>query len=179
MRLAHSSSLGGWALVEGVLLKHVAGALSAWSPRIASGEGRTALPLTGRKAPIASAEPLSPANFRRILTGPADGAWPLGLAAVVGCSLVGRTNPFRSIVGYVGLAQVDGRMVFGRYLVTREEFGDAPPRLGAHPMIHVTAREHLDTFGEDLGTGDLLILGPVKLPSPLAAAVWGDRRAST
>lgn len=174
MRLAHSSLLGGWAWVDEARggLKHVAGGLSAWAPRIASGEGRNALPLTGREALLGSADPLHPSIFRRVLPGPAADAWSLGLAAVVGCSLVGRTNPFRSVVGYVGIERAANRMTFGRFLVTRDEFGDQPPLLRPGFSIHVTAREHLESFGGELYTGDLLVLGPVDLPGVLAVRLW-------
>lgn len=174
MRLAHSSLLGGWAWVDEACsgLKHVAGGLSAWAPRIASGEGRNALPLTGRAASLGSADPLDLAIFRRVLPGPLTGAWSLGLAAVVGCSLVGRTNPFRSVVGYVGIVRSAGQMTLGHFLVTRDEFGDQPPPLSRSFPNRVTAREHLESFGGELYTGDLLVLGPVDLPGELAARLW-------
>lgn len=178
MRLTYSSALGGWAYVDETrqVLERVAATLSAWSPRIANGEGRAALPLTGRLAPMADAEPLEAPLFRRVLPAPADAGWAEGIAAVVGCSLVGRANPFRSIMGYVGVAKGGSGISLGRYLVTRDEFGDAPPRLTGNPLVKITAREHLDSFQGDLVPGDLLMLGPADLPEPLVDRLWQSDR---
>ena len=160
----------GWALVDedqGVL-RHVAGELTAWGPRIAGGEGVWALPRTGRvRSP---SEPLS--NLRpllgRILQLP--GARPPTaprLAAVIGTSLAGRRNPFRSILGYVQLDGEQGCMA----LVTRDEFGDEPPDLSDPAGDPASLVERLQALDDAyrLRPADVVVLGRADVDDHLAA----------
>jgi len=169
----------GWALVDedrGVL-RHVAGELTAWAPRIAGGEGLCALPLTGRVRP--AAEPLLSLRplLNRILQLPGSSppAAPR-LAAVVGTSLAGRRNPFRSIFGYVLLDGEPGC----RAVVTRDEFGDQPPGLLASsgdPASLVERLQALDgAFG--LRPADVVVLGSADLDDPLAARLTAANLSS-
>lgn len=159
-----------WAVVDeddGVV-RHIAGELTAWSARIAGGEGVWALPRTGRVRPIA--EPLSSLRplLSRILQIP--GAGPPGarqLAAVIGTSLTGRRNPFRSILGYVLLEDERGCPA----VVTRDEFGDLAPGLSASPADLASLPERLQALdhADGLRSGDLVILGKADLNDHLAA----------
>jgi hypothetical protein len=159
----------GWALVDedqGVL-RHVAGELTAWSPRITGGEGVWALPRTGRVRPVA--DPLL--NLRPLLSrilqlpGSRPPAAPR-LAAVVGTSLAGRRNPFRSIFGYVLLDGEQGC----RVVVTRDEFGDQPPRLSVSCGDPASLVERLQALDGALGLrpADLVVLGEADLDDHLA-----------
>ncbi|HEY2751587.1 hypothetical protein [Phenylobacterium sp.] len=159
----------GWALVDedqGVL-RHVAGGLTAWGPRLAGGEGFWALPRTGRARRIperlSSLRPL----LGRILQLPGVKPPPAPrLAAVVGTTLAGRRNPFRSFLGYLLL---DGEQSC-RTLVTRDEFGDQPPSLspGAGDCASLVERlQALDgAFG--LRPADMVVLGAAQVDDDMA-----------
>jgi hypothetical protein len=160
----------GWALVDEDqgMLRHVAGELTAWAPRIAGGEGVWALPRTGRVR--SSADPLL--NLRpllgRILQLP--GARPPAaprLAAVVGSSLTGRRNPFRSFLGYVLLDGEQGCMA----VVTRDEFGDEPPDLSASAGDPASLVERLQALDDTHGLrpADVVVLGRADVEDHLAA----------
>jgi hypothetical protein len=167
----------GWALVDedGGLLRHVAGELTAWAPRIAGGEGFCALPLTGRTRP--AAEPLLSLRplLNRILQLPGSSppAAPR-LAAVVGAPLAGRRNPFRSIFGYVLLDGEQGC----RTVVTRDEFGDQPPGLSGDPASWAGRLLALDgAFG--LRPADVVVLGRADVDDHLTARLSAANLAAS
>ncbi|HEX4709961.1 hypothetical protein [Phenylobacterium sp.] len=170
----------GWALVdedEGVL-RHVAGEMTAWGPRIAGGEGVWALPLTGRVRP--AAQPLL--NLRpllsRILQFPGARPPPAPrLAAVVGTSLAGRRNPFRSIFGYVLLDGEHGC----RTVVTRDEFGDQPPGLSASSGYPASLVERLQALDRACGLrpADLVVLGKAEVDDHLHARLMAANLAAS
>jgi hypothetical protein len=169
MILVAAPSGSDWALLDeerGQLLT-IAGSLNAWAPRLAGGEGRWALPLNGRVAPVRAALSAAPAGLFDRVFGPAEPAAPGAtlLAGVLGAPLTGRSNPLRSLCGYLAISRLDGASdwVMGPALVTRDEFGDGPPLLG--PALGGQARDpvaHLrQTDAEnDLRTGDIVVFGP-------------------
>lgn len=179
MRLVQANDDAQW----GLLGKHpgaaalVAGGLSVWAPRITNGEGQWALPLTGQ---LAHSRPLRDFDFskmfRRLIWSPevslgGDG----GIAAVVGASLEGRRNPFRSVLGYVGVSRAspDGPAVWGPILVTREELGDDPPILltpETSKPIDAMARLQAANEAHGLATGDVVVLGAARL----SGAGWAE-----
>jgi hypothetical protein len=161
-----------WALVDEVRgeLRHVAGGLAAWGPRIAGGEGTWALPQTGRVRPVNGRRPDLRPLLRRVLDLPASRpvAGPR-LAAIVGVSLTGRRNPFRSVVGYALLGDDE----VCRCIVTRDEFQEAdPPALPfadcGGPARWTERLEALDAV-RGLRPGDAVVLGAPEVDAPMAA----------
>ncbi len=148
----------------------VAGGLDAWAPRIANGEGARALPLTGQWADSEPPRHIDPAKmFRRLIWSPdLCLGEDVGIAAVVGAPLEGRRNPFRSVLGYVGVSRVsrDRPAAWGPILLTREEVGDDPPTLlssNASKPIDAIARLRAADEAHLLATGDVVVLG---VPGP-------------
>jgi hypothetical protein len=172
MRLTHLAP-EGWSLLdeEQQVLRHVAGRLTAWAPRLAGGEGVWALPLTGRiydRGALARHD-LRAGLGRLFSLSAAAGASPeLELAAVVGNSLEGRRNPFRSICGYTAAQRLSDRRRLGPVLITRDEVGDTLPASLADAEAQSVAerllRLHHDTT---LRTGDVVLLGPLGPAEPL------------
>ena len=162
-----------WAVVDDRgILRHIAGSLAAWAPRIAGGEGVSALPRTGRcmvadRAELSDLRPL----LRRRFTLPSEsGGAPSRLVAIVAASLAGRSNPFRSFLGY-GLLDAIGDC---RVLLTRDEFGDAPPQLACQ-ACHGRLEEQVRALDAEvsLATGDAIVLGAPVLASRLADRLAG------
>ena len=172
MQLVQATDDGQW----GLLGRHptaaalVAGGLGVWAARIANGEGPWALPLTGQWV---QSRPLRAFDmdrmFRRLIWSP-DACLDrgVGIAAVVGVSLEGRRNPFRSVLGYVGvsLPSADQPAVWGPILVTREDVGDDPPMLlptGASKPDDAITRLRAANEAHGLATGDVVVLGAAHL----------------
>jgi len=177
MRLVQATEDGRW----GLLGRHpttaalVAGGFGAWAPRIANGEGQWALPLTGQWAQPGPLRPFDPDRMFRRIFWSSDVCLGRGggIAAVVGASLEGRRNPFRSVLGYIGVARGSGdrRAIWGPVLVTREEVGDDPPMLlqvDASRPIDPIARLWSANEAHGLTTGDVVVLGAAHL----AVAGW-------
>jgi hypothetical protein len=159
----------GWALVDEDqgLLRHVAGGLSAWGPRLAGGEGVWALPRTGRvrrtSERLSSLRPL----LGRILQLPGAKPPPAPrLAGVVGTSLAGRRNPFRSFLGYLLLDGEQGC----KTVVTRDEFGDRPPSLTPEAGDSGSLIERLQALDGAFGLrpADLVVLGAAQVDDDMA-----------
>lgn len=177
MRLARFSvDEFDWALIderEG-FLRHVAGGLNAWGPRIAGGEGSAALPLTGRQLPAAEASSdLRPLLLRVLDLPPSEGHSGMRIAAVVGAPLEGRRNPFRSVIGYILLDEQHR----SRVLVTRDEFGAEPPRIAdsAEDSADAPAGERMWELDAAWGLkpGDVVVLGTPVLDARMAARLVG------
>ena len=117
--------------------------------------------------------------FRRLfgLDETASPALPM-LAAVVGATLFGRSNPHRSLCGYVLASRTDRREDWrlGPALITRDEFGDGAPAL--HTDIHCVRSntawrlQRLDAL-YGLRTGDVVLLGHSALTGALADRLNG------
>ena len=189
MRLVQATADGRWGLLDQrpEAAAVIAGALPAWAPRIAAGEGRWALPLIGRWEPAETIRDFDVAlMFRRVLF--LDSLQPgraCGLAAVVGTSLAGRTNPFRSVVGYLAVSPgPDGKSQrFGQVLITRDEFGDRPPSLvNALNLVELDPMSELWAMDRRHGlrSGDVVVLGAAALDAAITrrfsqAPAWEAR----
>lgn len=175
MRLVYPGGSTDWALLdtEQNAMRHLAGNLAAWAPRVAFGEGRRALPLNGR---VDSLGPTSQfqlgRHFRRLAPGPIFGRDNL-LAAVIGAAPLGLPDPRRRVVGYVAvrIPPHDG-LQLGTVLVTSDEFGPHGPDLcpgGGAPSID----DQIATADGScsLRTGDVVVVGRVRLTKGLWAAL--------
>ena len=175
MRLVHARD-GSWALLDerhGVA-RQIAGRLTAWAPRLAGGEGMWALPLTGRSEPDERRTALDPTAFGRMAVIHQIGKVRSGVAAVIGASLVGRRNSFRSVCGYVGVRSRGGSWCLGPALVTRDEIGDEPPALvDAESFASSPANYLLQVDRERaLASGDLVLLGELDPTSNFSQRLW-------
>ena len=161
-----------WAVVDdNGVLRHVAGELSAWGPRLCGGEGIAALPRTGRTF---SGKPGKSFPHKSIFFLSQSGG--ARIAAMVGVALSGRPNPFRSIVGYTLFGE-DGP---GEVLVTRDEFGDEPPALeeGLDAPALKLALQLLDQ-NYTLRPGDLVVLGRPLLEPAMRKRLAGPCSVAT
>ncbi len=159
---------GGWALVDESTgtLRHLAGGLNAWAPRLTCGEGEHVLPCTGR----VGAQPADPCVagqvFERVFhLEDAAEAPDWSLAAVVGATLMGRQNPVRSILGYIAVRRNAGKLEAGPCIVTREDFGDLPTiGCGLHGTPLDVAERMVDADRRaGLRTGDLVVFGKARI----------------
>lgn len=175
MRFAFPGDDTDWALIEPEhgLMRHLAGALPVWAPRIAFGEGRAALPLNGRVEPWRVTPPLLPGrHIGRLFEGPyTDG--PHLLAALMGAPPLGRPNAHRCIVGYLAAMACGepGLTTLGPVLMTADEFGPEGPDLDARRM---TIRARIEALDVDQGlrTGDVVVLGSAALGPQQWSALW-------
>lgn len=186
MRFVFPGGATDWALVEPDqgIMRHLAGGLAIWAPRIAYGEGRGVLPLNGRVEPWRATAPLCPGrHYRRVF--PAAGMEAgRRLAALVGAAPMGCSNPLRCIVGYVAVTSkgAGAPPVLGPILMTAKAFGAGGPVLARGIE---TIADQLASWDRSHGlrTGDAVILGPATLSPDLWAALCntgaaGPRRAA-
>ncbi|HEX5264990.1 MAG TPA: hypothetical protein VFW13_15775 [Phenylobacterium sp.] len=176
MRFVSPGAPCEWALLdaEARVIRHLAGPLSAWAPRIAFGEGCTALPLNGRREVWRETEGFKLGrHFRRLFSAPCDS--PSGLlAAVMGAAPMGASSPLRCVVGYVEAQGAEDRALrLGPVLLSADEFGPSGPRLSPNsPPIadQLTVLEQL----HGLRTGDVVVLGPAELSASMWAALRNE-----
>ncbi|MBS0363558.1 MAG: hypothetical protein JSR98_19455 [Proteobacteria bacterium] len=153
-------------------MRHLAGALSAWAPRIAFGEGRAALPLNGRREAWRPTEDFAlDRHFRRLFCAPHDAGGSL-LAAVIGAAPMGGEKPERCVVGYLEARVADDRAVtLGPVLISADEFDPSGPTLAVDNPSIVDQLIGLDRL-HGLRTGDVVVVGP----ATLAPATWSALR---
>ncbi|WP_165191490.1 hypothetical protein [Caulobacter soli] len=170
MRFVHPGGPTDWGLLEDGAVRHLAGTLPAWAPRVAYGEGRAALPLNGRVEPEKPTAPLSIGrHFRRSFHDPDLEGQGL-LAAVIGAAPLGADRPFRCVLGYVAAAlDRGGRLTLGPVLVTADEFGAAGPPLAPQPGgSSLSDRIRAYDQHHALRTGDLLIVAHARLTDAMS-----------
>lgn len=174
MRLVYPGGQSDWALVDqdAGVLRHLAGGLSIWSPRVAFGEGRLSLPINGRTEPLRQTSDLSVGrHFRRVFGEPLQEGDDL-LAAIMGSAPQGLHRPARCIVGYVAVARRwdQGPPVLGPVLMTVDEFGrQFPDLVGRDRSVAEVVGTHQAVCG--LRTGDVVLLGRAALTSEVWAAL--------
>jgi len=174
VRFVFPGGSADWALVEPGqgIMRHLAGGLAIWAPRIAFGEGRTALPLNGRVEPWRPTGPLCPGRHYRRVFPAAGGEVGDHLAALLGAAPMGCSNPARCVVGYVAVTSrsPDAPPVLGPVLMTAKAFGPGGPVLA--PGIDPVA-DQLEARDRDRGlqTGDVVVLGSAALSPDLWAGL--------
>jgi hypothetical protein len=177
MRFVSPGGQTDWALLDGEgegMLRHLAGGLAIWAPRVAYGEGRGALPINGRTEAWRPTEAFCLGrHFRRVLPGSTTEAAD-GLAAVVGAPPMGRSNPLRCVVGYVAVTPRwdGGPPALGPVLVTADVFGAKGPTLVEAPSVD--QQLWTQDAGHGLRTGDVVILGRASLSNGLWAALRNE-----
>lgn len=154
-----------WGLVDldQWTVRHIAGGLHAWAPRIAGGEGVSVLPFTGRRFQMEDVSFVPPIENGTRIHGDLDVVWqptlpsrPSGTEGVepaadaclviLGAPLHGRRNPLGAVFGFVaGRAEDHPRSPDRRRLTL-------PPCLTLNSLRHRTNAPILTALG--CGDGD-------------------------
>lgn len=109
-----------WGLVDldQRTVRHIAGGLHAWAPRIAGGEGVSVFPFTGRRFQMEDVSLVPPIEEETLVHGDFDVVWQAALPicmsgaagfeqaseeclAILGAPLHGRRNPLGAVFGFV------------------------------------------------------------------------------